>query len=166
MATKETATVTAQGERLQTLPEGVVVRDLVTHVDDRGSLCEMIDERWDEVTEPITSSFMFTVRPGIAKAWNLHRDTVDRYAVLFGEVEIVLYDDRDGSPTKGLVAQLFMTDLRRQSPRIPTGVWHALRGLGSRDTVILNFPTVLYDHGDPDKLRLPIDNDVIPFRFS
>ena len=166
MATKETATVTADGERLVTLPEGVVLRDLVTHVDDRGSLCEMIDERWDEVTEPITSAFMFTVRPGVTKAWNLHRDTVDRYAVMMGEVEIVLYDDRDDSPTRGVVTQLFLTELRRQTLRIPTGVWHALRGLGSRDAMLVNFPTVLYDHADPDKLRLPIANDLIPFRFS
>jgi dTDP-4-dehydrorhamnose 3,5-epimerase len=27
-------------------------------------------------------------------------------------------------------------------------------------------PTRPYDHADPDKYRLPLDNDVIPFRFD
>lgn len=166
MATEEPATVTAGGERLQTLPDGAVLRDLVTHVDDRGSLCEIIDERWDDVDDPITSSFVWTIRPGVIKAWNLHRETVDRYAVIFGEVEIVLYDEREDSPTSGLVTQLFLTDLRRQWLSIPAGVWHGMRGLGTRDAVLVNFPTVLYDHAEPDKLRLPVVNGVIPFRFG
>ena len=45
MASRERATVTAECERLVDLPDGVVLRDLVTQVDDRGTLCELIDER-------------------------------------------------------------------------------------------------------------------------
>ena len=166
MATREHATVTAGGERLHTVPDGVVLRDLVTHVDDRGSLCELVDERWAEIEEPITSSYMWTVRPGVIKGWNIHRETIDRYGLLFGQVEIVLYDERAGSPTEGLVAQLFLTDLRRQTLRIPAGVWHAIRGLGTTDAILVNFPTVLYDHADPDKYSIAVDDPRIPFQFS
>jgi dTDP-4-dehydrorhamnose 3,5-epimerase len=166
MAIKEPQTVTPEGERLVTLPEGAVLRDLVTHVDERGSLCEIIDERWPEAEEPITSSFLWTIRPGVIKAWNLHDETVDRYAVVFGEVEVVLYDDREDSSTRGVVSQLILTELRRQYLVIPNGVWHGMRGLGQRDAVLINFPTVLYDHVNPDKHRLPVVNDLIPFTFS
>ena len=166
MSVRERATVTADGERLQTLPEGAFVRDLVTHVDRRGSVCELMDPRWDDVDEPLTNSYLFTVRPGVVKGWALHEDKADRYTLLFGELEIVLYDDRDGSPTRGLVTELVLTEMRRQMLRIPPGVWHALRGLGTKDVVAVNFPTTLYEHRAPDKLGLPLDNDVIPFRFA
>ena len=146
--------------------DGVVVRDLVTHVDDRGSLCELADERWDDVDAPIVSSYMWTIRPGVVKGWALHRQKADRYTLLFGEAEIVLYDERPASTTHGVVARLFVAEARRQMVRIPPGVWHAIRGLGTRDAVFANFPTTLYEHADPDKYGLPLDNDVIPFRFS
>ena len=166
MTTREPATVTPDGERLRRLPDGVVLRDLVTHVDDRGSLCELFDPRWEGVDEPLTSSYLWTVRPGVVKGWAAHKVKADRYALLFGEAEIVLWDGRDHSPTAGLVAQLFVSDLRRQMVRIPPGVWHAIRGHGTRDAIFLNFPTELYEHAAPDKYGMPIDNDVIPFRFS
>jgi dTDP-4-dehydrorhamnose 3,5-epimerase len=166
MATREAASVTADGERLRVLPEGAVLRDIVTHVDDRGSVCELIDPRWVEIDEPVVSSYMWTIRPGVIKGWAVHREKADRYVLLSGEAEIVLWDGRDGSPTEGVVAQLFVTELRRQLLRIPPGVWHAIRGLGSKDTVFVNFPTTLYEHDAPDKYGMPVDNDVIPFRFS
>ena len=166
MATREPASVTSDGERLRTLPEGVTVREVITHVDQRGSLCELIDERWEGVDEPITSSYLWTIRPGVIKGWSIHREKADRYVLLFGEVQLVLYDERPGSPTEGVVTELVLTDLRRQTVRIPAGVWHAVRGLGGRDSVLVNFPTALYEHGDPDKYGMDVDNDVIPFRFE
>ena len=84
---------------------------------------------------------------------------------MFGELEVVLFDGRAESPTEGLVSRVFLTQLRRQMLRIPPGVWHAIRALGDADAVIVNFPTTLYEHDNPDKFGLPLQNDVIPYRF-
>lgn len=164
-AIPEQATVTASGERLERLPEGSWIRDLITHVDDRGSICELIDPRWEEIDEPIAYSYMCTIRPGVIKGWAVHGEKADRYTLLFGELQIVLWDGREDSPTHGLVSQVFLTEYRRQMLRIPPGVWHAIRALGERDCVIANYPTTLYHHDQPDKAGMPLDNDVIPFRF-
>jgi dTDP-4-dehydrorhamnose 3,5-epimerase len=163
---REEGTVTADGTALARLPEGVHVRDLVTHVDDRGSLCEMYDPRWDVSDEPVAYSYFMTIRPGVTKGWALHRRKMDRYVVPFGEVEVVLYDARDGSPTHGLVAKHYLTELRRQTMTIPPGIWHATRNVGPRDAVVVNFPNELYDHADPDKYHLPLDTDAIPYSFD
>jgi dTDP-4-dehydrorhamnose 3,5-epimerase len=32
--------------------------------------------------------------------------------------------------------------------------------------VAVNFPTTPYDHGNPDKYRLPIDTPLIPYKIS
>ena len=37
--------------------------------------------------------------------------------------------------------------------------------IGISPSNAVNMPTVAYDHGDPDKHRLPLDTDKIPFSF-
>jgi dTDP-4-dehydrorhamnose 3,5-epimerase len=49
---------------------------------------------------------------------------------------------------------------------IPAGIWHANRNLGSKDVVVVNFPTIPYDHAAPDKYRLSLDTDQIPYKFE
>lgn len=162
---REQATVTATGESLAPLPDGVLVRDLVTHVDDRGSLCELYDPRWGFTDEPLVYAYFMTIRPGVIKGWALHERKLDRYVVPFGEVEVVLYDPRPGSPTRGLVAKHYLTEVRRQALSIPPGIWHATRNIGLADAVVVNFPNEAYDHANPDKFHLPLDSPEIPYSF-
>src|SRR5262245_46954133 len=91
-------TVTAAGENVQPLPAGVSFHDITTHVDERGSVCELFDPRWGWHPDPLVFVYMFTVRPGMIKGWGVHKKHEDRYFILFGEMEVVLYDDRPDSP--------------------------------------------------------------------
>ena len=165
-ARKDRQTVTAAGASLDLLPEGVSLRDAVTHVDERGQVCEIFDLRWGWRAEPLVYSYLFTVRPGWVKGWGMHLEHEDRYFVIQGEMEVVLFDDREGSPTRGLVSRVVLSHYRRQLLNIPAGIWHADHNLGSVDCLGLNFPTRPYDHAAPDKYRLALDNDHIPFRFE
>jgi dTDP-4-dehydrorhamnose 3,5-epimerase len=45
-------------------------------------------------------------------------------------------------------------------------VYHAVQNIGIVDAVFINMPTRPYDHGDPDKLRLPLKNGLIPYSFA
>jgi dTDP-4-dehydrorhamnose 3,5-epimerase len=163
---KDSQTVTPAGESLQRLPHGVVFRDAITQVDARGSVCEIFDPRWGWRSDPLVFVYTWTLRPGWVKGWALHRAHEDRYFVLAGELRVVLYDEREDSPTRGLVSEIFLSQYRRRLMNIPAGVWHADHNPGSGDVVAVNFPTVAFDHASPDKYRLPIDTDRIPFRFE
>jgi dTDP-4-dehydrorhamnose 3,5-epimerase len=163
---RDEETVTPRGDSLQRLPAGVSFHDVVTHVDERGTVCEMFDPRWGWNAEPVVFTYCFTIRPGMIKGWGLHKEHEDRYFLLFGEVEAVLYDDRPDSPTHGLVARVFLSEYRRRLMNIPAGVWHADRNVGPKDAVLINFPTRPYDHANPDKYRLPLDTDLIPHKFD
>jgi dTDP-4-dehydrorhamnose 3,5-epimerase len=164
--TRDQQTVTASGDRLAELPEGVTFRDAVTHVDDRGSVCELFDDRWEWHPDPLVFAYMFTLRPGMVKGWGMHREHDDRYFLLEGDLEVVLYDEREDSPTLGLLAKVYLTPHRRGLLNIPRGVWHANHNIASRDVIVVNFPTTPYDHAAPDKYRLPLDTDRIPHRFE
>ena len=80
-ATKDAATVSPDGSRLQRLTHGVTIRRLVTQTDNRGTVTELFDQRRRE-REPLVFCYTFTIRPGVAKGWSLHRRHQDRYALL------------------------------------------------------------------------------------
>lgn len=163
---RDTQTVSADGERLARLPEGMVVRDLVTHTDERGTVCELYDPRWGVSAEALVFAYMFTIRPGMAKGWGIHRRHDDRYAFLRGELELAFYDAREDSATAGEESRLVLSELDRKLITIPRGVWHAERNIGAADVVVVNFPTIPYDHASPDKYRLPLDTDELPAKLG
>ncbi len=160
--TRDVQTVTPEGQQLLTLPEGMIVRDLVTHVDDRGSVIELYDPRWGVSPDDLVFAYQFTIRPGKAKGWGIHRQHEDRYAFLDGELELAFYDAREGSATSGQESRLVLSPYHRKLVTIPRGVWHAERNLGATDARVVNFPTIMYDHSNPDKYRLPLDTDELP----
>lgn len=162
---KDKQTVKPSGEPTQTLIQGITFKDAPTHVDDRGSVCEMYDSRWSWHKDPMVFSYVYTIRPGVIKGWGIHKKHEDRYFILFGDVEMVLYDPRPESPTKGLINKIYLSESHRRLMNIPAGVWHANRNVGLKDAVVVNFPTICYDHTDPDKYRLPLDTDEIPYKF-
>lgn len=164
-AVQDGVTVTPAGVPLRRLTHGVQLRRLPTHADERGTVTELFDPRWGFHPDPLVFVYSFTIRPGVAKGWNLHRRHEDRYALLQGEMELVLFDPRPDSPTCGEVCVLRLTETDRCLVNVPANVWHADRNIGTRDVVVVNFPTIAYDHAAPDKYRLPLDTPLIPHRF-
>jgi dTDP-4-dehydrorhamnose 3,5-epimerase len=158
--------VTPAGESLQPLPVGITFHEVITQIDDRGTVCELFDTRWNWHKDPLVFVYAFTLRPGMIKGWGMHQKHEDRYFVLFGEMEVVLYDDRPDIPTCGLVSKVVLSEYRRQLMNIPAGIWHANHNIGQKDVVVINFPTLPYDHANPDKYRLPLDTDKIPYKFE
>jgi len=163
---RDKASVNADGTPLARLPHGVTFRESPLHIDERGSVRELFDPRWQWHDEPLVFVYCFTLRPGYVKGWGLHKIHEDRYFVLRGEMEVVMYDERPDSPTRGEVSSVVLSEFNGRLMNIPAGVWHANRNLGLADVVVINFPTIQYDHANPDKYRLPIDTDRIPYKFS
>lgn len=163
---KDTQTVTSDGKSVAKVPYGVTFKEMESHIDDRGFVCEMYDSRWTWHKDPLVFSYVYTVRPGMIKGWGMHKKHEDRYFILFGEMEVVLYDGRKNSPTSGLVSVVYLTEFNRRLMSIPTGVWHANRNVGTKDVVVVNFPTITYNHKDPDKYRLPLNTKKIPYKFQ
>jgi dTDP-4-dehydrorhamnose 3,5-epimerase len=165
-ATRDKQMATAAGERVTRLTDGVTIRPLKTISDARGSIMELFDPRWGWHPDPLAFAYTFSIRPGVVKGWNLHREHDDRYALLQGVMELVLFDPRPESPTCGEVCRIVMSEDHRALVNVPRNVWHADHNIGSTDVVVINFPTVAYDHANPDKYRLPIDTDLIPHSFG
>lgn len=158
--------VNPDGSRLEELPEGMTVRRLTTHVDGRGSVVELFDERWSVEPRDLMFAYAFTIRPGMAKGWGVHREHEDRYGFLRGELELAFFDAREDSATGGREFRLVLSEYDRCLLVIPRGVWHAERNIGSDEVLVVNFPSIPYAHERPDKYRLPLDTDELPVRLG
>jgi dTDP-4-dehydrorhamnose 3,5-epimerase len=163
---QDVQTVSSDGQPVAELIEGVVLRHQITQVDERGSLCEILDARWNVVDSPIVYVYQFTIRPGKAKGWHVHRLHDDRIFISRGELKVVLYDDRDGSPTQGMINEIYRSEVRRSLMVIPRGVFHAHVNIGATEAHLISMPTREYDHSTPDVYRLPLDTEAIPYRFE
>jgi len=164
-AVQDKRTVDAQRNSVAPLLDGLSFYDSIRHDDDRGSVTEVYDTRWGWHPDPLVFSYIFTIRPGLVKGWGLHKLHEDRYFVISGELELVLYDPRPESSTYGQICK-YLSGSRPRLVNVPRNVWHADRNIGSSDLVVLNFPTIQYEHSKPDKYRLPLDTNLIPYDFG
>ena len=165
-AQKDAASVTSDGELLQEPIVGVEVRRARTHADERGTICEIFDLRWGFTDDPLVYLYHVTIRPGQVRGWVVHRKQNDRLFAYAGVLRIVLYDARTESSSFGRVNVLHLGEHDRALLSIPAGVYHGIRNVGDHEAAFVNLPSTPYRHDDPDKYRLPLDNDVIPYRIS
>ncbi len=148
---------------------GVRTKPLSCHQDHRGFLMEILRAD-DPLFERFGQVYVTCCRPGIAKAWHYHRQQTDHFACLRGRALVVLYDGRDGSPTRGRVQEF-----RLSAPPAPEGegllvkipplVVHGFAALGEEEAFILNIPTEVYRPAAPDELRLPWNTPEVPYAW-
>ncbi len=162
---KDRPTVTSDWESLQQPIQGVTLKWVRPVIDERGEICEVYRPSWGLHPAPLSFIYQCTIRPGVIKGWVLHERQDDRIFTSLGVMQWVLYDAREDSPTHGVVNEFNLGERSRATFVIPSGVYHAVRNVGTGDAVFINTPTREYEHGNPDKLRLPLENDLIPYRF-
>ena len=140
--------------------EGVVVKKLRPIPDERGRLMEIM-RCDDDFFQKFGQVYMTTAYPGVVKGWHYHKKQTDHMAVVRGMMKIVLYDQRDNSPTKGAVMELFAGEYNPILVAIPPGVFHGFKCVSEVEAIVINTPTESYDPKDPDEYRVhPHDNDI------
>ncbi|HUQ18453.1 MAG TPA: hypothetical protein VM099_02475 [Gemmatimonadaceae bacterium] len=163
---KDEQTVTPEGAPVKAGIEGVRMRRLITHEDERGEICEIFHFDWGVSDKPLVYVYQTVVRPGKVKGWIVHRNQDDRIFASLGVMQWALYDDRSDSPTYKRLQVFSVGERSRTLFVIPRGVFHAVKNIGRTDAYFVNMPTAPYKHTDPDKYRLPLENDMIPFSFE
>lgn len=161
-------TVDPMGRSVRSPIDGVLTRSVVSHVDHRGRVFELINiERDPEFwNDPVIASYVFTVRPGTMKGWGVHAHKDDRYNLIAGELMTILYDARLDSPTYQHIQEVPLTPQGIRQLLIPAGVWHMNINVAAEETVLVNFPTQPYRYGAPDRLTMPWYSTNIPVDIS
>jgi dTDP-4-dehydrorhamnose 3,5-epimerase len=141
--------------------DGVLIQPLRQICDERGKVMHMLRadspgfERFGEV-------YFSVVYPGAIKAWHLHRDMALNYAVPVGQVKLVLYDDREGSSTRGTLMEVFTGPDDYKLIHVPPLVWNGFKGIGTVPSLVANCATIPHrpdeiERLDPASPRIPYD---------
>src|SRR5207248_9915896 len=113
------------------------VRPLKQIPDERGKVMHML--RADEPHFDQFGEIYFSlVYPGVVKGWHLHRRMTLNYAVISGSIKLVLFDERDGSSTRGFVMELFVGEANYCLVTVPPQVWNGFKGIGTGPAIVAN----------------------------
>ena len=144
---------------------GVQVRPLQRHVDDRGSLTELLRADWPEFTR-FGQALVTVNRPGVIRGWHWHDRQTDVIVVIEGRAKVPLYDGRRHSATYGQVDEYECGDADLKAIFVPPGVWHGYKTVGTEPAIIVNFPDHVYDAAAPDENRAPHDAPGVPYDWN
>ena len=145
--------------------QGVEVKKLVRHPDDRGFFMEILRDD-DELLKRFGQASLSKSYPGVIKAFHYHKRQDDIWFFPVGNAQVVLHDMREDSPTKGATNVFYLGEDNPQIVVIPTGVAHGYRVLGNTPAVIVYFTTESYDPKNPDEYRLAWDDPSIGFDWN
>ena len=143
--------------------EGVLAIPLKRIPDERGTVLHML-KRTDAHFVEFGEIYFSTIYPGVVKGWHKHAEMTLNYACIHGRIKLVLFDDRDGSPTRGEIMEFFLGPDNYSLIQIPPGVWNGFKGMGDETAIVANCCT--HPHDPKRSIRLdPFDND-IPYDWA
>ncbi|OIO66509.1 spore coat protein [Candidatus Woesearchaeota archaeon CG1_02_57_44] len=142
--------------------QGVIIKKLVKHCDDRGFLMELLREQ-DTFFAEIKQTTYTESYPDVIKAFHYHKQQDDLWFVAKGMAQVVMHDLRKGSATNGVTQVVYAGEDNPVLLFIPRGVAHGYRVLGNERVGILYHTTAAYDPGSPDEHRIAHDDPAIGF---
>lgn len=147
------------------LIQGVKIKELKVIPDERGRLFEILRKDDDFFTD-FGQVYVTTAYPGVIKAWHAHEDQEDNIACIEGMIKLVLYDERENSPTKGMINEFFIGNYNLLLVHIPKRVWHGFKNIGEKECIVINIPDKPYNHKKPDEKRRPFNTPEIPYNWE
>jgi len=143
--------------------DGVQITPLRQISDERGKVMHMLRcdaKHFDHFAE----IYFSTVYPGAIKAWHLHKLMTLNYAVVSGMIKFVLYDDREGSPTRGRLQELFIGESNYCLVTVPPLVWNGFKGIGDKMAIVANCTT--HVHAPEEIERMSPFSQQIPYNWE
>ena len=141
----------------------IIIEPLKEITDDRGKVMHML--RSDSpIFENFGEIYFAVINPNAVKAWKLHREMTLNLAVPFGKIKLVVYDDREDSPTRGHVQELIIGENNYNLVKIPPKLWNGFQGLSKTISIIANCATLPHDPKEVN--RLAPSNDYIPYEWK
>lgn len=141
--------------------QGVKVIPLKKIPDERGAVFHML-KNTDAHFLQFGEIYFSEVYPGVVKGWHLHEKMTLNYAVVHGMIKLVLYDERNDSPTKGELMELYVGDENYVLVIVPPGVTNGFKGMGTIPAIVANCATIPHDpteivRMDPFTKGIPYD---------
>ena len=143
--------------------EGVQVVPLRRIPDERGTIYHMLS-RTDPHFLQFGEIYFTSIYRGVIKGWHKHREMTLNYACVHGRIKLVLCDDREGSPTRGRLLEVFLGPDNHALVVIPPGIWTGFKGMSDPFAILANCCT--HEHDPSRTTRLDPFSPEIPYDWS
>lgn len=145
--------------------KGITAKKLKVIPDERGRLMEMLRSD-DEMFTKFGQVYMTTTYPQVVKAWHFHKKQDDYITCVSGMLKLVLYDQREGSPTFGEVNEFFIGSYNPMLVKVPRTVFHGWKCISEHEAIVINVVTEPYNPEEPDEHRLDPHDNNIPYHWD
>lgn len=146
--------------------DGVKIKKLIVHEDERGDFREII--RINEgLVKKISQVSISKTKPGVIKAFHWHKYQDDLFYVLKGNIKLVLYDQREDSKTRSQLQEMLLGE--SYPPNlvfIPRKVLHGYKVIGEKEAEVLYIMNNVYNSKNPDEERVPFNDSSINFNWN
>lgn len=134
--------------------EGVNLHPLRQISVPKGDLWHMF-KATDEGFVGFGEAYLTQIEPHEIKGWKRHNRYTLNLVVVVGAVKFVIYDDRDGSATKGEFQEV-MLSLKGNYQRltIAPGLWMAFAGVDDQTSALIDMIPEVHDPSESDKKEL------------
>ena len=144
--------------------EGVEIKQLTTHPDERGYFREILRTTDPILAEGFAQLSHSLMHCGVVKAWHVHPTQIDWWYVPIGVLKVALHDLRPDSPTKGETMELFLGENQpARVLRIPPGVAHGCKAIGGVSHLFY-ITSMTYD--PKEEARLPHNDPEIGYDWT
>jgi len=127
--------------------DGVEIFPLKRIQDERGTVMHMLKQT-DPHFRQFGEIYFSVIYPGVIKAWHLHARMTINYAVVLGNIKLVLFDQRTASATKGELQEVCFGQINYQLVRVPPGVVNGFTALGGEKAIVANCADIPHDPGE------------------
>ncbi len=98
------------------------------------------------------------------KAWKRHKLMTQNFAVPVGLINVVLFDDRADSPTRGAVQEVRLGQSEFSLLKIPPMIWYGFTGLTEQESLIVNCADLAHDPQESE--RIDVNSPQIPYQWK
>ncbi len=142
---------------------GVQVIPLRRIPDERGTIMHMM-QTTDPHFQQFGEIYFSTIYNDVVKGWHLHREMTLNYACVHGRIKLVIFDDREGSSTRGELMEIFLGPDNYSLVIIPPEVWNGFKGMSEPLSIVANCCTHAHDPSRSSRLD-PFENH-IPYNWN
>ncbi|MDB5293854.1 MAG: dTDP-4-dehydrorhamnose 3,5-epimerase-like enzyme [Phycisphaerales bacterium] len=143
--------------------DGVRITPLRQIPDERGKIMQMLRSDAPHFLQ-FGEIYFSCVYPGAIKAWHIHKKMTLNYAVPVGNIKFVLYDERESSPTRGQVQEIYLGPESYNLVTVPPMVWNGFKGIGTQMALVANCASIPHD-AEEIMRRDPFDPSV-PYKWD
>lgn len=127
-------------------------------MDERGMVRHMMKSTDPHFTQ-FGEIYFSVIFPNAIKAWHIHKKMTLYYAVISGNLKIVLFDARKKSPTHGELQEIFIGEDNYALVIIPPYVVNGIKAIGNEKAILANCATIPHDPDEIERLN-PFDKSI------